>query len=973
MMFLDLLPDGHVYCVAYGNRTPNRLAWVSQRSDLIPTAQNLEAQGFETWYAFAGFSDTSARNGENVAALQALIWDIDVDYDGKKGGYATIDEVVAAFVALVQSGSILEPSSIVASGGGLHVYWGLTAPIDGGAWHALEHRLRELAKALDPKLACDQSCFTKPAGLLRLPGTSNQKYNPPRHVTEAHTGPFYDLATVDAWLPQATNVVAFPSTVRRSAPASAPQSLLSFPRSQVDGDTVRANCRVFQHYASTPPLWESYSAWRSLVQLTAYMDDGERHAAEITQPYLDSRPTSKRRPHDKHADAVANADSGIGPIFCDNLRAECGLTVSDCAGCPLAGKVKATPIGLPSELALIAHTATKTYEPTDFEAAILDLVKTSHAYGNYEPKPPPFLMPGQSVFYVDTSTGAIMTSRLDENGVPCTVTVADIAFWPVRILHGENGEVRWQCCAHFVSKTSGRHHYHLFETSVEPLAKATDAVKHLRRYGVGIRLSNTRHLQLYLDYLVEWSRHESRTLVKSSGWTPKGSFVVGGIEIGADAKLTPIDVASDARAMISRGLVGHNGSLEAQLDILRIYEQHGSDTAKWLCMMAFAAPLFQMTGEVAAIVHLAGPSGLGKTSLQRWLTSQFGASVNTHLTVADTAKATDNILAGMNNHLVVLDEITALSRDQLKYFAYHITGGKSNAARSGNFSGDLRLDDRRWSSIVLTSANRSFHYALGETKGVEREAQHAQKMRVFEIAIDQPTIGQNATWNGENAIAAVNERLEANYGMLGIRYMQYVVSDHDEVKKRVRARFGQYAVHAASREQRYWFAVLACVVTAAEIATAFGWWNVSTFWVEKYGERLLGITKQTAIASQTKIAEIFADYVAANAAAFERHVSGRLIPADTRGAHQIAGADYGVNNGAVELAIVARLFDRHLEQSGTSPAAVMQSAAQAGILSVGPAGGFTTPTVFSVSPLAVPAYVVRLPLPASAAGTATAV
>ena len=76
---------------------------------------------------------------------------------------------------------------VVASGSGQHLYWFLETPYRAAAhdgWQALEAVTRRLARALqaDAGWAANK--------LLRVPGTRNHKYQPPRRVA-AHRG--YDV------------------------------------------------------------------------------------------------------------------------------------------------------------------------------------------------------------------------------------------------------------------------------------------------------------------------------------------------------------------------------------------------------------------------------------------------------------------------------------------------------------------------------------------------------------------------------------------------------------------------------------------------------------------------------------------------------------------------------------------------------------------------------------------------------------
>ena len=93
----------------------------------------------------------------------------------------------------------LPPSGVVATGGGLHLYWFLTEPLhleNGGARYA-KHLLRALAEVLGADLTS-----AEPARILRLPDTFNYKYTPPRRVVidTLDVGQRYSLDSLQACL-----------------------------------------------------------------------------------------------------------------------------------------------------------------------------------------------------------------------------------------------------------------------------------------------------------------------------------------------------------------------------------------------------------------------------------------------------------------------------------------------------------------------------------------------------------------------------------------------------------------------------------------------------------------------------------------------------------------------------------------------------------------------------------------------------
>jgi hypothetical protein len=100
----------------------------------------------------------------------------------------------------------LAPSITIGSGGGLHVYWLLREPIDVQADPAgLTALLRRVAQAATGDLAA-----AEPARILRVPGTPNHKYDPPRRVTIETFEPDrrYNPSDFEDWLPNVESVAA---------------------------------------------------------------------------------------------------------------------------------------------------------------------------------------------------------------------------------------------------------------------------------------------------------------------------------------------------------------------------------------------------------------------------------------------------------------------------------------------------------------------------------------------------------------------------------------------------------------------------------------------------------------------------------------------------------------------------------------------------------------------------------------------
>lgn len=137
--------------------------------------------------------DSSSGSLSNCEQLGALF--IDLDCHGDEADVAHALDELEAFT--------LRPSCVVNSGGGLHAYWLLERPVAVQADSATTRQiLRALAHTLGGDLASAEC-----ARLLRLPGSTNHKYAPPRPARLVTFEPSrrYDLSEF-SWLQQSPEV-----------------------------------------------------------------------------------------------------------------------------------------------------------------------------------------------------------------------------------------------------------------------------------------------------------------------------------------------------------------------------------------------------------------------------------------------------------------------------------------------------------------------------------------------------------------------------------------------------------------------------------------------------------------------------------------------------------------------------------------------------------------------------------------------
>lgn len=160
-------------------------------SDADGVARFLRVHATENCY-FGVAARKSRVNGklENCGELHALYCEIDFKDTPEAEARARLERFP------------LKPSIIIASGGGLHVYWKLREPLNLQD-PADVKRTYGILRRLAPALGADPLC-AQPACILRIPGTFNYKYAPPRRVEIETFEPErqYNLCDLDDFLPE---------------------------------------------------------------------------------------------------------------------------------------------------------------------------------------------------------------------------------------------------------------------------------------------------------------------------------------------------------------------------------------------------------------------------------------------------------------------------------------------------------------------------------------------------------------------------------------------------------------------------------------------------------------------------------------------------------------------------------------------------------------------------------------------------
>jgi hypothetical protein len=347
------------------NEFINRALWIDNTDRM-----------FNVWLCMSQQSETgkgkdgklkALRNVKNAAWLRSIWIDIDVKDSGNN--YQTIKDARAAVVAFRQKVGLPFPSACVNSGGGLHVYWTSDKPLSPEEWRPYADGLKALL--LRDGVLCDAGLTTDAARLLRVPGTLNHKYSPPRPVELLHLGSNYKFETDLHFLKdvssrtqgapvsqERTTMLLEPRAVFDAPdPAFAglsPTEALAEPQGPklVDPRPIfeKSGCGFLSHALDVGGADYDNPLWNLSVLCTAFMDNGNAIAHEISKGHPSYTEAETQAWYERKL--ADRAERGIGWPSCATIH---GAGCKSCAGCPHRNNVKS-----PLNLATFRHQPGQT-------------------------------------------------------------------------------------------------------------------------------------------------------------------------------------------------------------------------------------------------------------------------------------------------------------------------------------------------------------------------------------------------------------------------------------------------------------------------------------------------------------------------------------------------------------------------------------------------------------------------------------
>lgn len=336
-------------------------------------------KGWDCYFAVATRDGAGGRKA-NIVSIPA-VW-CDVDFKDIPQGDA--DKRLADFPC--------PPTIIVQSGGGYHLYWKLKEPAEPEDIPEAESVMRSIAMVLGGDLKA-----TDASRILRIPGTRNFKYRPPRAVVMSHcNGSTYNLFDIAEHLPHVE---------RKPKPTYQPTTKVPHPPLE---NIMRCKfMRMCQDHAADLPE----GSWYAMVTQLAKERGGHDLIHQLSRGY-------PRYSVAETTDKILHAINDTGPITCERIKATLWDCKDDCGvRSPAALAYRSDPPIQDDMVSGVSNVSTVSIVSTRKQASatVSSGKQASAAVSRISDQQEPLSITAMIREWVSDSTGYFTTQMLDQD------------------------------------------------------------------------------------------------------------------------------------------------------------------------------------------------------------------------------------------------------------------------------------------------------------------------------------------------------------------------------------------------------------------------------------------------------------------------------------------------------------------------------------------------------------------------------
>ena len=755
--FEKIFPAQGYICVAaiVANQIKPRFA--TSVDDALKIAQKFIDDKMNVYFT-PGSYEGMRRTQDTCTFVKSFFLDIDVMH-----GESRYDSKEQALSELQRFCDEIDwpPPTLVDSGGGIHAYWILEEELPADIWMGYAKKFKQLC--LDHKLIIDEGVPADSARLMRIPGTSNYRYDPPSPsmmLSDVFTYPFDRLSG-------ALGEVAEPFDLRKvekgldddtKAIYEARRGNFEYDFQQIAlaslGDTGCAQIKkLLTENGCAEPLW--YAG----ISVAARCRDGDTAIHNMSSH--DDRYTHKNT-EDKRQQSLESAEWAHG---CEAFEKE---NRGGCAECPYRGKITG-----PIELGKVLRIAIAG-EPVGDQPDEAD--KTDSVRQDPHPQKvfPDFLQPysrgvNGGVYYNPPIKQTTTGPRQDP-----PILILPFTTYPVqRLFSPHDGE----CLVVLIELPKDG-----IKEFLLPLkcVASPDRLKDILTFNsVTFEPSHVPKLQ---SYFMKWSTF--LTSIKKAdimriqqGWTEDlESFVIGTDEYFPNGEIRHCPPSPMSKNVVRNLEVV--GSYDEWKKCANMFNDPGYEWHAFALLSGLASPLMQLTNVNGVVLSLysSGP-GTGKTGAMYGASSIWGNPKA--LAVFDaTPNALIQRMITLKNLPFTLDEQSNNEGKVISNVVHNVSSGtpkirmkaSTNEEREAAFS---------TSQVCIVTTNKPIKDMMSEYK-----ANHsAENVRVIEPELLMPSVPGYELDAARGKLMI--DPLKYNYGHAGRDFIQKLLATGvDEIRRR---------------------------------------------------------------------------------------------------------------------------------------------------------------------------------------------
>jgi hypothetical protein len=596
-------------------------------------------RGKDVYYATGTYS--GRRDGKSAELKKALY--IDLDCGAGPNKYPSKRDAAMALAQFCKN-HFLPPSIIVDSGGGLHAYWCLDAPIPPARWVPLADRLKALCESAG--LLADPVVTADVARILRVPGTINFKSDTPRSTKVFHASPSdYAISQIEARLgAQARPIMSL-------AVSNDDLSEGVYSKREYSAKHILKHCPMFADALATQGAGLPESLWTQQLHVLAYCEDGEEYVHEISRGYEGYAEAETRMKWNQRL----SSKSRVGPTLCDTFA----QWSPACQTCPHRGQIK-TPLQLG--------------------------VARDHSL------PYPYNQDDRGVF--------LFIEQQDDRGVTIRERL-DVTTFPIEdftVIYGDG-----MTFLRFTAKVSGVPHN--VEINYADVTEKRSCLTVLSNHHVILSENEYRYFR---DFMSAWTKKMQESKRTQRMWTqlgwvenPKGFALANEVLLCDGSTINNIH-----HDRYLAGMYQCVGERDPWITIARQLTSQKRHAIEAIICTAFAAPLVEfMRDSSAALAFVSSKSGSGKTTALQVAQAVWGNPRTAMNQLDDTQASIFRKLGYINNLPAYWDEVRA--KDDVQRFVkmiFQMTGGKERSRLTQNV--EMR-EASSWNTILTVASNES--------------------------------------------------------------------------------------------------------------------------------------------------------------------------------------------------------------------------------------------------------------------------